>query len=149
VTELAQQPRDVILDPGTGELVPAEPEPAARLLVRLRSYYQPLRDAVKACEAVLVAESQRLGTKTLTIGDNDLEVYGGKEIAWDVEQLRATLTAAGCPEDRITALIRETVEYRIDARVAKQLAGSNPVYAELIDAARTEHETAPRVRVKA
>jgi len=40
------------------------------------------------------------------------------------------------PQDRYEQLVTEVVTHKVDARVAKQLAGSNPAYAAIIERAR-------------
>jgi hypothetical protein len=45
-------------------------------------------------------------------------------------------------------LVVETIDYRVDARVARQLEAANPAYARAIQAARTMAPGPWRVSVK-
>lgn len=146
MTELAVPA--ALIDLKTGEVLEPTPENAAPLLARLREYRQDLQLAIRACEAVIIDESARTGTKTLTLGGVDLEVYGGSEVEWDHGGLRAALEDAGCPDERIDALIQQTVTFKVDRRVERQLSGANPKYAQAIEAAKTTRPAATRVRVK-
>lgn len=137
-----------LLNPATGEIVPATPANAAELAAALRELRVKISGAIKDCEAVLVDESARVGSKTLRLGGLTARVTGGSEIVWDVEKLRKSLARAGCPEERLLELIVETVEYKVNQTVARQLAAANPKYAKAIDGAKTRHETPTRVSVK-
>lgn len=137
-----------LVHPGTGEVLPATPENAAKLLRSLRELRQRALDAAKDCERVIAEESSRQGKKTLRLGDVAVELYGGSEVVWDVEKLRASLRRLGCPEERILELVRETIEYKIDNTVARQLAAANPKYAKAIEAAKTRHSKPLSVRIK-
>lgn len=137
-----------LLNPTSGELLAATPENAAAMLADLRELRGKIAEAVKACEAVLVEESTRVGTKTLRFGATQAVVSGGSETVWDVEALRKSLTRAGCPEERIGELIVETVEYRVNQSVARQLSGANPKYKRAIERARTTIVKPMRVSVK-
>ena len=54
----------------------------------------------------------------------------------------------GLPEERYGELVVATVTYKVNASVAKQIAGANPEYAKVIDRARSRPDTTPRVYVK-
>ncbi len=125
-----------LLDVRTGELLEATPENAAELLVAARQFRSQITDSIKACEWVLREESQRRGSKTLHLPAGTMVVSGGQELAWDIEVLDE-LRAAGLPEDRFNELVVATVSYRVNAAVAKQLAGANPEYARVIEAAKS------------
>lgn len=137
-----------LLNPASGELLPATPENAALVLAALRDLRQRINDAVADCQDVLVAESQRVGTKTLHIGGLVATVTGGSETLWDVERLREGLRSAGCPEERLDALITAHVEYKVNQSVARQLSSANPKYATAIEVAKTRVEKSLRVSVK-
>lgn len=148
MSELVVQMPTELLNPATGEVLPATPENAAVVLARVRDMRYRLLDAVKACEAVLIEESRRQGTKTLTISGLTASISGGSTVTWDVELLEKGLRAVGCPEERIADLVTETIEYKVNNTVARQLAAANPIYAEAIEAAKTRAESPVRVYVK-
>lgn len=147
-TEIAAAASVDLVDPRSGELFPATPENAAMLLERLRTLRGQLMEQIKECERVLVDESVRIGSKTLRVGGFVAEVTGGAETVWDVEALRVGLRRAGCPEERINEAITETVEYKVNNSVARQLASANPKYAKAIEAAKARTPKPVRVRVK-
>ena len=123
--------------PGTGELVDlAKPADVVRALEAVRSFKAKLDDARRILEEAILDESIRQGKKTLSFGSVGAVISGGPETRYDVEELRK-LADLGLPEDRMGELIVETVDYKVDARVAKQLEAANPAYAEVIQRART------------
>lgn len=136
-----------LLDVRTGELVEATPDKAAELLVAMRQFKAQILDAVKACEYVLLEESQRQGTKTLRLQNVAAVVSGGSELDWDLDVL-GELRAAGLPEERFNELVVATVTYRVNAAVAKQLAAANPIYASVIERARGTVERPWRVSIR-
>jgi hypothetical protein len=147
MTELAVVAPDGLLDVRTGELVPATPENAVELLAAARDMRSRILNLVKDCEAVLLDESRRQGTKTLRYGNTTATVTGGTEIVWNLDILQE-LRNRGLPEERYDELVVATVTYKVDARVAKQLETSNPAYAEVIRMARSEEPKPWRVSVK-
>ncbi len=138
-----------ILNPVTGELVPAEDiNGVAHAVKALRDLNTRIRDAVADATTVLVEESRRQGTKTLALANVTVVVSGGPETVWDVEQLRNLLDERGCPQDRIEALIKTEVTYKVDARVAKQLAAANEEYAHVIELCKSTNGKPFYVKVK-
>lgn len=142
------EPRADLVDLRSGELLPATPENAAMLIVRMREFRSLLMDGIKECERILIDESTRVGSKTLRVGGHVAEIAGGSEVVWDVEALRAGLRKAGCPDERLAELITETVEYRVNNTVARQLASANPKYANVIEGAKARHLKGAHVRIK-
>lgn len=67
-------------------------------------------------------------------------------IAGDVLEQR--LREAGMPEDRIKAIVVETVSYSVDAKEAKKAAGVNEAYAKALAEATTTHEAQPSVTIR-
>jgi hypothetical protein len=135
--------------PLTGEVVDlGDPADVARGLARVRDLKTELDELRSLLEDVLRLESQRQGTKTLRLGDVEAVVSGGARTEFDAEALAEALRAAGCPEERIADLIVETVSYRVDARVAKQLEAANRAYAEAIASARTVEPAPWRVSLR-
>jgi len=144
-TELALP--EQLVDVRTGELLPATPDNAVRLLEAARDMRGRLMSLVKDCEAVLLEESRRQGTKTLHLDGATATVTGGTDLQWDMEVL-LELRDAGLPEQRYNELVVATVTYKVDARVAKQLEGANAEYAAVIDRARSRVEKPWRVSLR-
>ena len=136
-----------LLDVRTGEVLPATPTNAVNVLVAAREMRVKMSVLIKDCEAVLLEESRRQGSKTLHLDGATATVTGGSDLEWDVDVL-AELRAAGLPEARWDELYVATVTYRVDARVALQLEKANPVYGAIIERARSRVEKAWRVNVK-
>ena len=146
MSELAILPEQLV-DVRTGELRPATPENAADILRVVRDLRRQMLDVVKDCEAVLLEESRRQGTKTLHLPSGDAVITGGSEVEWDLDALEA-LRELGLPEGRFRELVVETISYKVDQRVAKQLSAANEAYARVIDAARSIAPARWRVSIK-
>lgn len=138
---------EALVDIRTGELVPATPEKAVELLAVARDMRARILDLVKDCEAVLLEESRRQGTKTLHLPEGTAEISGGTALEWDIDEL-AKLLAVGLPDERYGELVVTTVSQKVDARVAKQLEAANPAYAEIIERARRQVPRPWRVSVR-
>jgi len=147
VSEIAVAAPAELVDIRDGSLVPATPENAAELLTVVREMRNRMLGLVKDCEAVLLEESQRQGTKTLHLSGGTATVTGGSELAWDVSEL-TRLLAAGLPAERYDELVTETVSYKVNAAVAKQLEAANDLYGEIIRAARSYVDKPWRVSVR-
>ena len=146
MTEL--ETRATVLQPLTGELVDPRDLPAlGDALEKLREYRQQVSDAIAAFTEAVVAESRRLGTKTLDAGPVVLNVSADSEIEWDLQALEK-LRDLGLPEERMNELVRPTVTYKVDGRVAKQLAGASPDYKVVIEAAAVRVPKRQYVTVK-
>jgi hypothetical protein len=134
--------------PQTGEVLDLTDAPAVgRALRDVRRLKQQLDEARRILEDALVEESRRVGTKTLHLGSVLAIVYGGEKVEWDVEELWK-LRDAGLPEERLTALIKTEVTYKVDAAVARQIAAANPDYRAIIERARLVVPASWRVSVK-
>jgi hypothetical protein len=140
--------RDLV-DPRSGELLPATPENAAELLQAARDIRQRILRFVKDCEAVLVDESRRQGSKTLHLPTGKVTITGGPGggLDWNMELLER-LRDLGLPEHRWDELVVATVTYKVSAKVANQLAAANPDYADVIDRAKLCPDVSWRVTVK-
>jgi hypothetical protein len=138
---------DNLLDVRTGELVPATPQNAAELLYAAREMRARMLSLVKDCEAVLLDESRKQGSKTLHLPAGTAEITGGTALEWDLGVL-TDLLELGLPQDRYEQLVVASVTYKVDARVAKQLESANPAYAEIIERARSYVERPWRVSLK-
>ncbi len=138
-----------VLNPVTGELIPAEDvNGVAEAVKGLRQLNAQIRDAIADATVILVEESRRQGTKTLVLQDVTVEIRGGTDTVWDVGLLDSELNRLRCPLGRIAELIKTEVTYKVDARVAKQLAGANEDYAAVLESAKTTVEKPYYVRVK-
>ena len=147
-TDLEVRESEDILHPLTGELVRSDDLPAvAAAIDALRVYRNQINEAIHAFTAAAVAESRRLGTKTITAGALTLEISADSEVEWDLDVL-ARLRALGLPDDRYEALVRPTVTYKVDGRVARQLEGASDTYAEVIQRARIRIPKQQYVRIK-
>ncbi len=146
-TELALPLPTELVDVRSGELLPATPQNAIDLLAAAREMRGRILSLVKDCEAILLEESRRQGTKTLRLGDTTATVTGGSDLEWDLETL-LELRDLGLPEERYDELVVARVEFKVDARVAAQLEKANPTYAAVIDRARSRVEKPWRVSVK-
>lgn len=125
-----------LLNPVTGEILPATAENATHVLAALRDLAARVNDAKALCRELIAEESRRQGTKTLRFGGMVAEVKGGSEVVWDISGLLEGLREKGCPEDRLEALVTATIEYKVNQQVARQLAAANPDYEAAIEAAK-------------
>lgn len=144
MTETGQE----LVVPTTGEVISADDAPAClRVLTEIRDLEARLRELKGALTEALSEEFARQGTKTLELNGTKAELRGGSEIVWDVEVLEL-LRDEGLPEDRMTDLITTEISYKVNARVAKQLASANPAYAEIIECAQKSIPKATYVVIK-
>lgn len=143
------QPSTELVLPGTGEVINLDdPAQCARALGDIRALEGQLRDIKTALTTSILIECSRQGSKTLDIGGGQkAEVKGGSEVVWDYEKLGDLLTA-GLPLERFRELVVETIERKVDARVAKQLAGANAEYGRIIEAARSVYEKPAYVSIR-
>lgn len=147
--ELAIEQAPEIMVPLLGELVDLrEPDQVAAALEAIRAAKRILDEARGLLEAALRLEAQRQGTKTLHLGNVDAVVSGGETVSYDCERLQEALRAAGLPEERLAQVVVETVSYKVDQRVARQLAAANPAYAEALEACRIVAPAPWRVSIR-
>jgi hypothetical protein len=134
--------------PQTGELLSLDDAAGClRVLTEIRDLETKLREAKAELTTALSAEFSRQGTKTLEIGGVKAELRGGTEVVWDIEVL-GELRNLGLPEERMDALVTAEVTYRVNANVAKQLASVNPLYASVIERAKSTIPKASYVSIK-
>ena len=146
-TDLVKRPE--IVDYDTGEIVdPRDTERVADLLERLqivkREQLQPM---INLCQEVILETMTEHGTGTLRAGEFEAKRSGGPEIEWDIEELEKLLDV-GLPEERYAELVKIVQTFKVDGRIAKQLAGANQLYAEVIERAKQKIEKPYRVSVK-
>lgn len=146
-TELAVP--ESLVDVRSGEVLPATPENALALLLAARDIRRRLLSVVKDCEAVLLEESRRQGTKTMHLPGGTVTVAGGpgSELVWDFEVL-ARLIAVGLPDERWQELVTVKTTRTVNARVASQLEAANEDYAAIIREARGRADKYWSVSVK-
>jgi hypothetical protein len=128
---LAETARELV-QPFTGELIqPGDVPKLAETIDELRALRQRANDAIAAFTQAVVDESRRQGTKTLTADGWTVKLSADSEPGWDVTVLTELLDA-GLPESRYRDLVAEIISYKVDANVARQIAGASDVYAEII-----------------
>jgi hypothetical protein len=137
--------------PLVGELVDlGEPAAVARGLHTVRQAKRDLDDARRVLEAVLQRESERVGSRTLRYGQLEAVVSGGNERVEypDPQELAEQLRAAGLPEERISEVVVEVVDYRVKRAVLRSVIASNDRYAAAAEAAGSTTQTPLRVAIK-
>jgi hypothetical protein len=138
-----------LLVPLTGEVVPLrDPPKVARALLEVRRLKAALDEARATLEDALVVESEPVGSRTLRLGEQTAVVSGGTRTEFDAVELAQELRAVGLPEGRVTEVVRATVTYSVDARVARSLAAANPRYAAAIERCRRTVAVPSRVAIK-
>lgn len=139
---------DLILP--TGELVALDdPTACAVALDELRTLEQRVRELKHILTDAISAASKVEGKKTLDLpGGIRVQVAGGTQVLWDIEQLERGLRDAGMSEERISEIITTEVSYKVNAAEAKRAASANPDYAAVVEAARSVVETRPTIRVE-
>jgi hypothetical protein len=135
--------------PFSGELIElGDPVQVAAALESVRRMKRDLDEVRTVFEDALRYESERAGSRTLQLGDLTAVVSGGEKVEYDAVELAAGLRAAGLPEPRLAELIVETVTYRVDQRVARSVAASNPTYAAALARCRRTVPAPWRVAIK-
>lgn len=139
MTDLERAISREVANPITGELIDVtDPASCAIAIAELRVLEDRIKEVRRVLGATLVDESRRLGTKTLHLPGAEVTLTESRSIVWDLEVL-AELRDLGLPEERWNELVRTTVEERVNANVAKSIAGGNDEYRRVVEAARTDH----------
>jgi len=147
VTEIAAP--ETILNPLTGELVPtSDLQRVAETVDELRRAKGRLDAVIAALTDAVVEHSRVMGTKTFQLPGLTASVGADTQIEWDYGLLQEGLHAAGCPQDRIDALVTVKVEYGVNGTVARQLSGANAAYKAAIEAAQTRVPKRPYLSIK-
>src|SRR5262245_14977311 len=142
------EPQNVLV-PFTGEIVDlTSPDKVAEALDTVREMKRTLDEARSVLEEVLVAESAKQGTRTLHLERVDAVVSGGEKTEYDAETLASRLLELGLPAGRVAELVVTVVTYRVDQRVARSVAASNPAYATAIEECRQTTPAPWRVTIK-
>lgn len=127
-----------LLDVQSGEVLPATVSNAARVINAARAMKANVNEIVKEATRYLVAESERQGTKTLHDEHETVTVSGGPGTDYNELDLMDALREAGCPESRIGQAVKQTVSYKVDRAVLRQLAAANQDYKAAIELAEIE-----------
>jgi hypothetical protein len=134
--------------PITGEVLsPDDPESCLRVLAEVREFETKFRQLKAALTEALSTEFARRGTKTIEMNGIKAVLGPDSEIVWDVSVLQE-LADIGLPEDRMNELVTAEITYKVNANVAKQIAGANSNYAEVIERAKSRVPKTPYVSLK-
>jgi hypothetical protein len=144
--EIAEQRH--LVDVLSGEALPATTENAHRVLTVGRDLKRRIDDEIGAATDFLLEQSRREGTKTFHTAAGDVSLSGGPTVEYDAHTLEELLREAGCPEDRIRAVVKEEITYKVDRAVLRQLVAANPDYAAAADLAKRDIEKPWRATAK-
>jgi hypothetical protein len=149
-TSLEERPKMELVIPFSGELISRDdPAACARALKEMSELEIKLRVLKKALAEVVLEESFRIGGKTIHFpGGITAKITAASSFSWD-HSILAELVAAGLPAERYEALVTPEISYTINGSIAKEIAGANPVYAEILERARTRIPKTPSVSVSA
>lgn len=148
MTDLVLREDVQLLNVESGELLPATVDNAALVLLVAREMKHRLDRVIQDATLFLLAESQQQGTKTFRTGNGRVELSGGPSVEYDPLDLVEGLREAGCPEERIAAAVEETISYRVNRSVLRQLAGANGDYRAAVELAVRTVERPFRASVK-
>lgn len=132
----------------TGERLPATVANAAVVLHAARAMKRRLDDVIADTTAFLLRESQTRGTRTLEAGREKIVLTGGATVEYDPVDLMDALREAGCPEARIMEAVEETVSYKVNRSVLRQLVAANGDYRAAVELAERTVEKPVRAAVK-
>jgi hypothetical protein len=122
---------EAIVIPETGEAIdPDDPEALIRAYRELRDRQKDLRDTMGVIRDNLAEIASRNGSRTLKCEAGVVEVSVKNEYKWHLERLEK-LKGMGLPDERFYEMVK--FEPRVKARVAFQIAKSNPEYAATIE----------------
>jgi hypothetical protein len=144
---MTETPSTDLVVPGTGEVVNLEdPNAAAVAYVRLDTLEREIKSARATVREALVRHSSTYGGNTMRIDAAEVKVTRSDEITWDLGVL-SELQDAGLPRSRWMKLVTVTVERKVNAVVARQIAKANPEYAAIIERAQDRRPKTPSVSV--
>lgn len=148
MSELEKAESTELVVPGLGTIVDlSKPEEVALALDDIRYLEQRYRALKAQLTEILVAASEKEGTKTLHLPGVTVTIKSGVEYVYDAEEIEKGLRAAGMPEHRIREVVKETVSYKVDAVKAKQAAAANFAYNDVISANVSAVEKAPSASI--
>lgn len=139
---------DLMVFPTTGELIALDdPGQCARALYEIAELKWKIREMERRLREVMLEESIRIGSKTLHFPNGvTAKISTPAETQWDYHVL-AELVQVGLPADRFEALVMAELTYKVNQSISRELSGANPVYAEIIDRAKTRVPRTPSVSV--
>lgn len=141
--------RPTLVNVATGEMLPATTDNIPVVVQAARDMKRRIDDVIRAATEVLREEAAIRGTKTFHTKHGTVELSGGPTVEYDPVDLAEALREAGCPEDRVGEAVEETISYRVNRSVLRQLVGANPAYREAAVRAEREVENAWRCSVRA
>jgi hypothetical protein len=145
--EIAHREENSLVTP-TGQIIDlANTAEVALAYGDLQQMKRMIREVEGVLKGTLLAHSASIGKKTFELGENKVEIKGGTEKVFDAQGLKRALKEVGCPDERISEIVRETISYKVAAVEARQAAAANPDYAAAVEAHTTIEEKAPTVTV--
>lgn len=147
LVHVEDEPRELV-NVLTGERLPASAENAALVIDAAREMKGRLQDVIRDAEDFLADESRRQGTKTFHVPGFTVSLSGGDSVSYDPEKLAEALRAADCPEERIDAVVVQTISYSVNRSVLRQLVQANPDYKAAAELAEIRETKPLRASVK-
>lgn len=139
--------------PTTGEVISLDDVAACvRALYEIKELKDRIRDLEGALKESVLAESVRVGGKTLHFGSEEgvggyvAKITTPNEIRWDYDVL-LELVDAGLPEEQFAKLVLIEQTYKVNGSLVRQFSGANPVYAEILARAKEVIPKNPSVYV--
>lgn len=149
MTEIEQDTSTELVVPGSGEVVDlANPDVATRAWLTLDELGRQVNGAKQIVKRALVQHARDSGGLTMRVQAGEVRVGEPVDITWNLAVLRE-LRAAGLPDSRWNELVTETVDTKVSATVAKQIAKAKPEYAAIVERAQTRTPKAETVTVAA
>lgn len=150
MTDIEQeQTSTALVVPGSGEVVDlANPDDATRAWLKLDELGKQVNAAKTFVKRALVQHARDSGALTMRVASGEVKVGEPVDITWNLAVLRE-LRTAGLPDSRWNELVTETVDVKVSATVARQIAKAKPEYAAIVARAETRTPKAETVTVAA
>lgn len=151
---MSEPSTDLVVLPWSGELIsPTDPEECARVLDEIKDVESRLKELKGMLKNSLLEHSAQQGAKTFHFPGRDVTISTVSVTVWDHEALLELRDpdmegTPGISEDRYNELVTMEISYKVDGRVARSIASSNPRYATIIEGAKTVVPREPTVTVK-
>lgn len=121
----------------------------AQALDDIRDFERVLAEIKGALTRSIVQHSEDIGLLTFELPDGrKAEVVTRPDIVYDAEAIEEGLRAAGMPEERISAIVKEEVSHKVVAKEAKKAAAANEQYAAVINANKESMPRNPSVTIR-
>lgn len=118
----------------------------ASALKEVQEIQKRLQEAVRILKSAMSYHSGEAGAKTLYLeGIGKVELKNDTEIEWDIPGLERRLRRAGASDELIGEIIVTKIDYKVDAKRAKQAASANPKYARAVELSRRDVPKTPTV----